>query len=188
MEWGSERPLVGASGAIAGLMGAYTVLYGADSKIKTLFFIGIKAFVVRVPAALYGVAWFGLQVYSARQEASAGIDGGVAWYAHIGGFLAGVITAAIIKNDLDWELVKDRDGELSFKERGYDDMAGKVIVEGDAYEYAENDVSGNGCGLPEACPYCCAELGEEQQITPGVAKCANPECERFVYAGAVCVG
>lgn len=187
MEWGSDTPLVGASGAIAGLMGAYTVLYGADSKIKTLLFIGPKPFVIQVPAALYGVGWFGLQVYSARMEASAGIEGGVAWYAHIGGFLAGVITAAIIKSDLDWELVQDRDGELLFKARDEDDSANKIYVEGDAYEYAENDVSGNGGGLPPACPYCAMELTEEEQITPGVAKCANPECDRFVYAGAICV-
>lgn len=187
MEWGSDTPLIGASGAIAGLMGAYTVLYGADSKIKTLLFIGPKPFVIPVPAAIYGIGWFGLQIYNARLESVVGVDGGVAWYAHIGGFLAGAATAALIKGDLDWELVKDRHGDLAFKEKGYNDMAGKIIVEGDAYEYAENDVAGDGSGLPEACPYCCTDLGEETQITPGVAKCPNNECQRFVYAGAVCV-
>ncbi|QDS97877.1 rhomboid family intramembrane serine protease [Adhaeretor mobilis] len=182
MEWGSDMPLIGASGAIAGLMGAYTVLYGADAKIKTVFFFFFKFWVVPVPAFLYGGAWFYLQLYNSLQDDG----GGIAWYAHIGGFAAGAITALLVRNQLDIKLVKDRDGTLCFKDTTEDDKP-RVLVQGDRYEIAEHDVAGDGSTLPEDCPYCTTSLGEHERITPGVARCSNPECGRFVYAGAVLV-
>ncbi|MEQ8210120.1 MAG: rhomboid family intramembrane serine protease [Lacipirellulaceae bacterium] len=184
MEWGSDIPLVGASGAIAGLMGAYTVLYGADAKIKTVFFFFFKFWTVNVPAFLYGGAWFYLQLWNSTLDDGEG--GGVAWYAHIGGFAAGAVTAVIVRNQLDIQLVKDRDGTLTFKNTAEDEKE-KFLIEGDRYEFAEHDVAGDGSSLPDDCPYCTASLEEHHRITPGVARCGNPECGRFVYAGAVLV-
>lgn len=181
MNWGQPTPLVGASGAIAGLMGAYAVLYGPATKITTLFFFGFKPITVRVPAMLYCGGWFAMQILSARCDA--GSEGGVAWFAHIGGFLCGVATALIVKSELKWDLAADRDGTLKFRERGVDPMAGKVRIGDTAYDYAENDVGGDGSGLPEACPHCGADLDESRHITPGVARCANDACNRLVYAG-----
>lgn len=76
----SRTPMVGASGAIAGILGAYLVLYPA-ARVLTLVFIWI----VPVPAALILMIWFFGQVMNV------GIGGGVAWFAHIGGFLIGLI-------------------------------------------------------------------------------------------------
>ena len=76
----SQTPMVGASGAIAGILGAYLILYPA-ARVLTLVFIWI----VPVPAALILMIWFFGQVMNI------GIGGGVAWFAHIGGFLIGLI-------------------------------------------------------------------------------------------------
>jgi membrane associated rhomboid family serine protease len=180
MNWGASIPLIGASGAIAGLMGAYAILYGADTKITTLLVIGFKVFTVKVPAVLYCMGWFVLQILSARYDVHN--EGGVAWYAHIGGFAAGALTALLVKGELKWDLVRDRHGALVFRERGVDPLAGKVFIDGIAYDYAEDDVAGNGSSLPETCPYCGAPL-EECRITAGVARCRNDDCARLVYPG-----
>jgi membrane associated rhomboid family serine protease len=182
MSWGARVPLIGASGAIAGLMGAYAVLYGANTRITTLLFIGWKPITFRVPAMLYCMGWFAMQVLSARYDAH--LEGGVAWYAHIGGFICGAVTALLVKSELKWDLVADRDGTLTFRERGFDPYAGRIVVDGVALEYAENDIAGDGSGLPDDCPHCGEPLDERRIITPGVARCANETCARLVYAGA----
>jgi membrane associated rhomboid family serine protease len=184
MNWGSSIPLVGASGAIAGLMGAYAALYGANTKIKTLFFLGFKPIVVNIPAMLFCLGWFALQILNARMEANDPTGGaGVAWYAHIGGFGLGFLTALIVKNEMKCVLTTARDGTLTFRERGFDPMAGKLVVDGVALTYAENDIDGRGSTLPEACPHCGQPIEEERRITPVVARCANDACARLIYAG-----
>ena len=84
MQPGSEIPMIGASGAIAGLLGAYLVLH-PRVKILVLLFGRLP---LRLPAFLVLVAWLLFQFYSV--SAASG-DAGVAWWAHIGGFLAGMI-------------------------------------------------------------------------------------------------
>ena len=90
----SPAAMVGASGAIAGVLGAYLVLYPRAPITVFVFF-----FLIAMPAWLVIGGWFALQVWGAR---ALGLDssdsGGVAVYAHIGGFLAGVllIRAAMI--------------------------------------------------------------------------------------------
>jgi membrane associated rhomboid family serine protease len=186
MSWGSDIPLVGASGAIAGLMGAYTIIYGADAKIKTLFFLGFKVWVVHIPAALYGIGWYALQVWAAKNDVTED-GGGVAFYAHVGGFILGAVTAFCVKGDMDLVLTRDRDGELKFTSKDAGLPENYRIVEGDVYEYAENDVAGDGSTLPEESPSGGTAIGEDDQITPGVAKCPGAQCHRFVYPGAAIV-
>lgn len=84
----SVIPTVGASGAIAAVMGAYLVMY-PKSRIKTLIFF----YVAQIPAFIYLLFWIGQQIFSASSELqSAGGDGaGVAWWAHIGGFVFGLV-------------------------------------------------------------------------------------------------
>jgi len=85
---GSSQPMVGASGAIAGVLGAYFLLF-PRARILTLvpfFFV----YLVRLPAFVVLGMWFLFQVlYSAMSSGDS--QGGVAWYAHIGGFLAGMV-------------------------------------------------------------------------------------------------
>jgi membrane associated rhomboid family serine protease len=84
----SVVPAVGASGAISAILGAYLVLY-PRARVRALLFLGIFIRLVWVPAVVLLVFWFVLQILSAT-VASAG-QGGVAWFAHIGGFIAGLL-------------------------------------------------------------------------------------------------
>lgn len=86
----SCTPMVGASGAISGLLGAYLVLF-PKSRIKVIFFF---IFIGRthISALFYIGFWFVMQVFSA----DSGGGGGVAYHAHIGGFLAGATIAYIL--------------------------------------------------------------------------------------------
>ncbi len=79
----SEIPLVGASGAIAGIMGAYFVLF-PRARILTLIFLFYFIRVVRLPAAVVLGFWIVYQIL--MSAISSGVGGGVAWLAHIGGF------------------------------------------------------------------------------------------------------
>ena len=87
---GSAVPMIGASGAIAGILGAYLISF-PRSRIASLVPILFIFTIVEIPAVIFLVFWFILQVYSglfAMQGASAS---GIAWWAHIGGFVFGVI-------------------------------------------------------------------------------------------------
>ena len=85
---GSQVPTVGASGAIAGVMGAYFLLY-PRSRILTLIPILIIPYFVELPAFVFLGIWFLIQFVSAAGTAAQG--GGIAWWAHIGGFVFGMI-------------------------------------------------------------------------------------------------
>ncbi len=84
----SQAPVIGASGAIAGVMGAYFLLH-PKSKILTLIPIIIIPWFVEIPAFIFLGLWFVIQFLNAT--AGGGAAGGVAWYAHIGGFLFGML-------------------------------------------------------------------------------------------------
>ena len=97
MDTGSEIPMVGASGAISGILGAYLVLF-PKAKVKTLVFLGILVTIVRLPAVVLLLFWLGIQIYSNMAMSHTG--GGVAWVAHIGGFIAGMVLILPFKASL----------------------------------------------------------------------------------------
>lgn len=84
----SNIPTIGASGAIAGVMGAYLILY-PGSRILTLIPIIIIPWFVEIPAYFFLGIWFLLQFLNAA--GSSGQAGGIAWWAHIGGFVFGIL-------------------------------------------------------------------------------------------------
>jgi membrane associated rhomboid family serine protease len=93
----STVPNLGASGAIAGVMGAFIVTYPQD-KIRTLLMLGWFIDVTRIPAALLIGLWFVIQLFSqVGAVASAQGGGGVAYAAHVGGFLFGAATARLFE-------------------------------------------------------------------------------------------
>jgi len=96
MDTGSHIPMIGASGAIAGILGAYLMLF-PKAKVKTLFFFGLVT-IIRIPAAILLLFWLGIQIYSNMASGNAG--GGVAWMAHIGGVIAGMILILPFKASL----------------------------------------------------------------------------------------
>jgi len=86
----STIPMIGASGAVAGVMGAYLVLY-PHARILTLLPIFFFFTFIEVPAYLMIGYWVLLQFISANWLDAGSARGGIAYFAHIGGFLAGVI-------------------------------------------------------------------------------------------------
>jgi membrane associated rhomboid family serine protease len=103
----SRLPIVGASGAIAGVMGAYLLLY-PFARVVTLFFFVIFIEVIHIPAFFFLGFWFMLQFFSGSFSL-AGQEGGVAWWAHVGGFLSGVLLVVPFsrrKKNLKWLLKK----------------------------------------------------------------------------------
>lgn len=85
----SEAPLVGASGAVAGVIAAYLVLH-PNIRLWALIFMKIP---LRVPAYWVIGAWFGLQVW----QVLATREGETAWWAHLGGFLAGAVLVTVLR-------------------------------------------------------------------------------------------
>jgi len=85
----SIAPVIGASGAISGVLGAYAVLY-PNARIRTFVFIFIYLDFIKVPAVLFIGIWIIFQVASGLFSLGHGGSGGVAWFAHVGGFLFGV--------------------------------------------------------------------------------------------------
>ncbi|MFN7105346.1 MAG: rhomboid family intramembrane serine protease [Pyrobaculum sp.] len=88
-------PALGASGAISGVLGAYLVLF-PHARIQTLVFFFIIA-IVEIPAWAYIGFWFLFQLYYGVAELFTVQSSGVAYFAHIGGFIAGVLTALVYR-------------------------------------------------------------------------------------------
>jgi membrane associated rhomboid family serine protease len=80
----SSVPMIGASGAVSGILGAYLLLY-PRARVKTLIFIFVFITTADIPAVLLLTVWFFFQIAFSHGR-------GVAWYAHIGGFIFGLIT------------------------------------------------------------------------------------------------
>jgi len=83
----SDQPMIGASGAIAGVLGAYLILF-PRSRIASLVPILFIFTIIEIPAFLFLLFWFATQVYSGLFTVQ---GSGIAWWAHIGGFIFGVV-------------------------------------------------------------------------------------------------
>ena len=90
----SNIPMIGASGAVSGILGAYVLLY-PRARVLTLFTLGFFVRMIEVPAMMVLGFWFVFQFLNAL--VAKGVGGGVAWYAHIGGFLAGLALIMVFK-------------------------------------------------------------------------------------------
>jgi len=92
--WGSKVPSIGASGAISGILGAYIVFFPA-SRIFTLVPLFIFWFTAQIPTWIFIGLWFVIQFLSGVSSLgqAAARMGGVAWWAHVGGFLLGLLLA-----------------------------------------------------------------------------------------------
>jgi membrane associated rhomboid family serine protease len=86
----SHIPTVGASGAIAGVLGAYIVLF-PTARVQTLLFLGYFVRMAQLPALVLLGFWFVLQLFNGLLAFGMTQSGGVAWLAHIGGFVSGLL-------------------------------------------------------------------------------------------------
>ncbi len=102
-------PAIGASGAISGVLGAYLLLFPA-SEVEILTFWGYIPIPLRMPAALYIIIWFIFQLWMGLTVVYTGVQAGVAFWAHIGGFLTGLALSPLFAS-------KRKLVELSFVDR-----------------------------------------------------------------------
>jgi membrane associated rhomboid family serine protease len=96
--WGSHIPSLGASGAISGVLGAYIIFF-PSSRILTLVPLFIIWFLARIPAFVFIGLWFAIQFLAgvgSLGQTGPGAGGGVAWWAHVGGFAIGVLIALAV--------------------------------------------------------------------------------------------
>ncbi len=101
----SQVPVVGASGAIAAVLGAYMVLF-PKARVLTLIFLGFFVTTVSIPAVVLLGYWIFIQVFSTTMSAGPGQGtGGVAYWAHIGGFAAGALGILLLGGR---KIVRDR--------------------------------------------------------------------------------
>ena len=88
---GSAAPMIGASGAIAGVLGAYLVLF-PRARILSLVPIFFIFTLIEIPAIIFLLFWFASQLFSGFLSLGGASGSGVAWWAHIGGFLFGLLS------------------------------------------------------------------------------------------------
>ncbi len=92
----SEIPMLGASGAVAGVLGAYLVFF-PKHRIETLVPMGFFTRIINIPASFMLLYWFVIQFFSGVGSFAITQVGGVAWWAHVGGFATGWIIARLIQ-------------------------------------------------------------------------------------------
>ena len=100
--------MIGASGAIAGVMGAYIVKF-PHSRITTLVPVFVFLTTMEIPAYIILAYWFVIQFFSGIGSLghSQLSQGGVAWFAHIGGFLAGIVLILVMRTRRRWSHWRD---------------------------------------------------------------------------------
>lgn len=86
----SAVPMIGASGAIAGVLGAYLILF-PRSRIASLVPLLFIFTIIEIPAVIFLIFWFVSQLYSGLFAIQGGGESGIAWWAHIGGFIFGLV-------------------------------------------------------------------------------------------------
>jgi membrane associated rhomboid family serine protease len=88
-------PVIGASGAIAAVLGAYAVTW-PWARVSTLVILVVFVTIIDIPAMIVLGAWFVLQVLAGQESLHQAVGGGVAWWAHVGGFLSGMVLMPLL--------------------------------------------------------------------------------------------
>ncbi|MHB2154713.1 rhomboid family intramembrane serine protease [Calditrichota bacterium GD2] len=99
----STIPMVGASGAISGVLGAYLLKFPRN-RISILIFIFFFIDIIHVPAVFVLSLWFIFQLFNGWLSLIPGLQGGVAWFAHIGGFAAGFTLIKFFEPRRRWQV------------------------------------------------------------------------------------
>ena len=107
--------MVGASGAISGVLGAYILLH-PGATVRVFIFLGIFFWIAHVPALIVLGVWFAMQLFSGLATPTSA-EGGVAVWAHIGGFIAGMPLIMIFKRRWVEVLEKPRSSPFQIERR-----------------------------------------------------------------------
>ena len=158
MDFSSEMFLIGASGAIAGIMGGYMTLFGYSAKIKIFLLMVVMPVTFYIPAGVFGFLWIMQQMYSASLDVEGALTG-VAWMAHVGGFLIGLFTMLVFRNQTDHVLVTEK-GAMRFVKRTEVEKPA-----GDPEQYLNIDLDDESSCVnikPRPCQYCGTEVTKGQ--------------------------
>lgn len=104
----SMVPMIGASGAVAGVLGAYLILF-PRARIASLVPILFIFTIIEIPAMLFLIFWFVSQLYSGLGSIRGGGESGIAWWAHVGGFAFGVIMVFFFRRRTPYQIDYRRD-------------------------------------------------------------------------------
>ncbi len=99
----STVPMVGASGAISGVLGAYLLKFPGN-RISVLIFFFFFIEIIHIPAIVVLSFWFLFQLLNGYLSLMPGLQGGVAWFAHIGGFVAGFTLIRVFEPRRRWQI------------------------------------------------------------------------------------
>ncbi len=91
----SMAPMIGASGAVAGVLGAYLILY-PQARVHTLIFLGFFIQIVKLPSFIVIGFWIIIQFINGIVSKGVASQGGIAWFAHIGGFVIGIVLIIVM--------------------------------------------------------------------------------------------
>lgn len=111
MSWDSGQGTIGASGAIAGMVGAYFLAFGALTKLRCVFFLGFRPIYFQFPTGVCVFVWILMQLSGIEDDEKFG-HASVAWFAHLGGFAAGVGTMLIFRRNVLSKMIRNKAGDL----------------------------------------------------------------------------
>jgi membrane associated rhomboid family serine protease len=178
MDWDSQVPMIGASGAIAAMIGAYFIAFGARANVKTLVFIFFRPFVLNIPAGFYVFTWICFQLAGQAAEAEQG-DTGVAWMAHLGGFGIGAAMMLLVGKNTRRHLVRLDDGTLEIK----DANASPTVVPAAPQRSDLPQGPHVSTEQPTHCAHCGAPFTDESRLAETMLRCVNPQCQRLTLLG-----
>jgi membrane associated rhomboid family serine protease/dienelactone hydrolase len=158
-------PGIGASGAIAGMLGAYMIAFGALTKIRAVFFwvffFRLQIIKLNIPAGAYVFVWVLLQIVGMEAESQYG-ESGVGWGAHIGGFVAGVATMLVFRRGVLRKMVRNDQGELQvLDDEEREEYDKKMAAKAERKAAAEGPIV-----RPRSCPRCNYTVGPIAEKCP----------------------
>jgi membrane associated rhomboid family serine protease len=171
-------PMVGASGAIAGILGAYCITFGSRAKVKFLYyFLGFH--IIEIPASLFAVLWIGLQVVCF--STGGGTSGGVAIVAHLGGCGAGLALGYFFKSEVEARVDTDREGNLVIASAKPKPVSEAKLLEDILECQPFTQVVATLGDTNIACPKCGTTLDMHHPVGERLVRCHNDACIHMTY-------
>jgi membrane associated rhomboid family serine protease len=167
--WGSETPLIGASGAISGMAAAYVLAFGALSRVRVWYFywlLGPRSGVSRVPAGVFVFLWIIIPTLVGMGESDESGMSGVAWFAHLGGFGAGLIYLLPFVRKLRGLIEVNADGQPEIQTATCRCKAADAAARMEA--------------ASSHCTYCGSPLSQENCVHEGLYRCPSETCQRLI--------
>lgn len=185
MDFSNGFFLIGASGAIAGVMGGYMTLFGFSAKIKMFMLLAVLPVTFFVPAGLFGFLWIMQQMYHASIDVEGALSG-VAWMAHVGGFMIGMATIWVFRNQTDQVVMTE--GDRSYFGKRSETEVAKSPDWGESPQPELEAEAGETGFQPRPCEYCGMEVTENDLIGERLIRCPGPACAQLIYLTAEDVG